>query len=231
MDRSSGLAASRTCRTGRAVKAQRHRLAMQLFHDALAKGRDERESFLRQACGADDRLRAEVESLLANHQSRTILIRRAGSTGAASGSDADPHSTCPWTLALLDAGWPPQPANWLGCTHVGARGLRTWLLAGNWHRASSRGKSLRAIGRYLRCLRRFDPCAPNVLDCVWALSHIRGPRIHLGSFHSAAASRSGRRTETRTIHVGRADRRRGHGQSLQSQTCIPAQAYRNQGAR
>ena len=76
------------------MKAQRHRLVMQLFHDALAQGRDERESFLRHACGEDDRLRAEVESLLANHQSRTILIRRTGSTAAPSGKSLlIPHST------------------------------------------------------------------------------------------------------------------------------------------
>jgi eukaryotic-like serine/threonine-protein kinase len=75
------------------VKAQRHQRAMQLFHDGLAKDRNQREAFLRQACGADERLRAEVESLLANHQSRTILIRRAGSTAAPSGQSLlMPHS-------------------------------------------------------------------------------------------------------------------------------------------
>jgi tRNA A-37 threonylcarbamoyl transferase component Bud32 len=68
------------------VTAQRHQQVMQLFHDALAKDRSQRENFLREACGADDCLRSEVKSLLENHQSRTILIRHdAGSTDALSG--------------------------------------------------------------------------------------------------------------------------------------------------
>jgi eukaryotic-like serine/threonine-protein kinase len=84
------------------VTAQRHQLVMQLFHDALGKGRDQRDAFLRQACGADDRLRLEVESLLENHQSRTILIRHAGSTDAPSGemSPAPAHGcSLSWTRA------------------------------------------------------------------------------------------------------------------------------------
>src|SRR2546426_11831492 len=36
-----------------------------LYHDALARGEGERSAFLRDACGSDDSLRREVESLLA----------------------------------------------------------------------------------------------------------------------------------------------------------------------
>ena len=116
------------------MKAQRHQLAMQLFHDALAKGRDERETFLRQACGADDRLRAEVESLLANHQSRTILIRRAGSTAAPSGNIAgaprQPMDARSLGRALAAA---TCKLAWL---HSRWR-LRSWDLAIGWKLASS----------------------------------------------------------------------------------------------
>jgi hypothetical protein len=98
------------------VKAARHQLVMQLFHDALAEDRDQRAAFLRTACGADERLRAEVESLLDNHQSRTILIRRAGSTAAPSEQSLlVPHS--------------PALGRSLSWTRAGRRDLQVGLAA------------------------------------------------------------------------------------------------------
>src|SRR5215470_12883931 len=47
---------------------KRYRQAGQLYHDALALERDRRAAFLEGACGSDEELRLEVESLLASHE-------------------------------------------------------------------------------------------------------------------------------------------------------------------
>jgi hypothetical protein len=56
------------------VNADRHHQAMELFQAALEQPQDERSAFLQQRCGDDQPLRAEVESLLAHHDPRTISI-------------------------------------------------------------------------------------------------------------------------------------------------------------
>jgi eukaryotic-like serine/threonine-protein kinase len=92
------------------VTAQRHQLVMRLFHEALSKDHNQREAFLRQACGPDDRLRSEVQSLLENHQSRTIIVRRAG---------APAGRTIPVSA----------PGSWLSWTRAGRRNLQIGLAA------------------------------------------------------------------------------------------------------
>src|SRR5262249_34493144 len=47
---------------------QRYRQAGQLYHDALNLERERRAAFLEVACGSDQELRREVESLLASHE-------------------------------------------------------------------------------------------------------------------------------------------------------------------
>jgi eukaryotic-like serine/threonine-protein kinase len=46
----------------------------QLYHDALARGEGERAAFLRDACGADEALRREVESLLAYARDAQVFM-------------------------------------------------------------------------------------------------------------------------------------------------------------
>jgi predicted Ser/Thr protein kinase len=46
----------------------------QLYHDALARDEHERATFLRSACGADNQLRSEVESLLARNEAAEVLF-------------------------------------------------------------------------------------------------------------------------------------------------------------
>ena len=50
------------------MNAERYEAIGQLFHRALELPSEKRSAFLRDACGADDDLRQEVESLLAAHQ-------------------------------------------------------------------------------------------------------------------------------------------------------------------
>ena len=56
-----------------------------LYHEALACGANERESFLASACVGDDALRQEVESLLAHDGGAAFLstpaVTRLGSAG------------------------------------------------------------------------------------------------------------------------------------------------------
>ena len=56
-------------RPGAPVSAERWNTMMSLFNDALERPPDERLAFLAEACGSDAELRAEVESLLAVHDS------------------------------------------------------------------------------------------------------------------------------------------------------------------
>src|SRR5437016_1779820 len=47
------------------MKAERWPAVERLYHGALERGAEERAAFLSEACGSDDELRREVESLLA----------------------------------------------------------------------------------------------------------------------------------------------------------------------
>ena len=46
----------------------------ELFHEALDRSPTERDEFLRAACENDDRLRAEVDSLLFSHQTTSKFL-------------------------------------------------------------------------------------------------------------------------------------------------------------
>jgi hypothetical protein len=139
------------------VTAQRHQQVMLLFHDALAKDRTQRETLLREACGADDRLRSEVESLLANHQSRTILIRHAGSKDAPSG-ELSPAPACGRSLS-----W----------TRAGRRNLRIGLAA------LALALAVLGLGYWLETgierpfLANVSPELPAMSDSYVALAHVR----------------------------------------------------------
>jgi len=87
---------------------------MQLFLDALDRDASEREAFLRQACSDDRLLRVEVDSLLANHDQRTILVKRTVAADGPSQSAA--------TVGLSHAGWLPRLWN-----SVDRRGLAVAL--------------------------------------------------------------------------------------------------------
>ena len=50
------------------MNAEQYEKVGQLFHAALELPREGRSTFLNEACGADDRLRQEVESLLVAHE-------------------------------------------------------------------------------------------------------------------------------------------------------------------
>jgi serine/threonine protein kinase len=142
------------------VKAQRHQRVMELFHDALSKDRNQRERFLREACGADDRLRAEVESLLSNHQSRTILIRRAGSTDASTGQ------------ALLVTHSPARGRSF-SWTRAGRRKLQIGLAA------LTLALAVLGLGYWLETgierpfLANVSPELPTTSDSYVALTHVR----------------------------------------------------------
>jgi serine/threonine-protein kinase len=58
------------------VNAERHQRVMQLFQQVLDRQGPDRGAFLQTACGTDDTLRDDVESLLAHHDSRTIMPAR-----------------------------------------------------------------------------------------------------------------------------------------------------------
>src|SRR5262245_60881624 len=59
-----------------------------LYHEALARPLDTRAAFLAEACGGDDRLRREVESLLAQDTSNTGALT-GGAIVAAAGLVSD----------------------------------------------------------------------------------------------------------------------------------------------
>ena len=50
------------------MNAEQYEKVGQLFHAALELPRESRSAFLRGACGGDEELRQEVESLLAAHE-------------------------------------------------------------------------------------------------------------------------------------------------------------------
>jgi non-specific serine/threonine protein kinase/serine/threonine-protein kinase len=56
---------------------ERWRRIEDLYHSALAREKEQRTTFLEQACGGDEFLRQEVESLLANDGPDTVLDRPA----------------------------------------------------------------------------------------------------------------------------------------------------------
>jgi hypothetical protein len=58
------------------VNAERHQLVMRLFQQALDRQGADRGAFLQTACGTDETLREEVESLLSHHDPRTIAPTR-----------------------------------------------------------------------------------------------------------------------------------------------------------
>lgn len=55
------------------MRADLHQRAKAVFLEAIALDADQRASFVARACGPDEALRAEVESLLAYHRSQTLL--------------------------------------------------------------------------------------------------------------------------------------------------------------
>jgi len=57
------------------VKADRHHLIMEVFQEALDQQQDDRSKYLDKRCSGDEELRAEVESLLAYHDPRTISVK------------------------------------------------------------------------------------------------------------------------------------------------------------
>src|SRR5205823_12768393 len=75
MDRGAGLAAAGIASGGWRMTPQRHQQIKRLFLAAVELAPGEIESFLEKACGEDAELRAEVESLLANHRTETLLGR------------------------------------------------------------------------------------------------------------------------------------------------------------
>ena len=70
------LAAARTGGSSGSVNAERHQLVMRLFQQALDRQGADRGAFLQTACGTDETLREEVESLLSHHDPRTIAPTR-----------------------------------------------------------------------------------------------------------------------------------------------------------
>ena len=56
------------------MDADRYATIKHLYHEALARRVEDRTGFLSQACGGDDALRAEVESLLAHDGQGDFLI-------------------------------------------------------------------------------------------------------------------------------------------------------------
>ena len=76
------LAAARTGGSSGSVNAERHQLVMRLFQQALDRQEADRGAFLHTACGTDETLREEVESLLSHHDPRTIApARRTAADG------------------------------------------------------------------------------------------------------------------------------------------------------
>ncbi|MEP6569534.1 MAG: protein kinase [Acidobacteriota bacterium] len=65
------------------MNSERWQQIEQLFHSALERDSSERAAFLAQACGGDDALRVEVESLLESHkQSDSFIEESAGDVAA-----------------------------------------------------------------------------------------------------------------------------------------------------
>ena len=65
----------------------------QLFHDALARDAGERAAFLNEACGSDEALRREVESLLGYAGQTRGFMQRSAIDVAAEGSSRDSERT------------------------------------------------------------------------------------------------------------------------------------------
>jgi hypothetical protein len=77
---------------------------MQLFQQALDRQGPDRDAFLQTACGADDTLREEVESLLAHHDPRTITPARRVAVDA---RDAPAPAAVSPIAPLVPRGVPP----------------------------------------------------------------------------------------------------------------------------
>jgi serine/threonine-protein kinase len=54
----------------------------ELFHGALERAPAEREAYLREACGGDEELRREVQSLLAEERSAERMMERPAASAA-----------------------------------------------------------------------------------------------------------------------------------------------------
>lgn len=93
------------------MNATDHRRAMQLFHEAVERDAAHRDAYLRSACDGDEELRAEVDSLLANHDTQTLIADRTA-PGRPWTPALTPRAT-PFTLTRLtprlwrqaDPGW------------------------------------------------------------------------------------------------------------------------------
>ncbi len=107
------LVATRTGERKRNVNPERHHRVMQIFQDALDRSGQGREAYLKLACGNDRELRAEVESLLGHHDTRTIApVRKLergltadrakkGRRGAAALASPDPDFLRASLIAIL----------------------------------------------------------------------------------------------------------------------------------
>jgi Tol biopolymer transport system component len=84
----------------------RERQLSDLYHAALARPSEERAAFLKDACPADERLRAEVESLLRYEPAAERFLETPAAAAAANAQPMKlPHDFGPYTLtALLGAG-------------------------------------------------------------------------------------------------------------------------------
>jgi hypothetical protein len=73
----------------------------QVYHDALARDEHERATFLRSACGADNQLRSEVESLLARNEAAEALfaVPALQTFGDLLTADVDPATRAPRSAA------------------------------------------------------------------------------------------------------------------------------------
>jgi serine/threonine protein kinase/tetratricopeptide (TPR) repeat protein len=72
--------------------SQRSEQITQIFGAALERPREERSAFVSQACGSDDRLRAEVEDLLLGHERAGDFLEQPALGFLISGSSPKPHA-------------------------------------------------------------------------------------------------------------------------------------------
>lgn len=77
------------------MMSERWQRVQQLFHEAAVRGPEERDPFLRDACGDDAELRAEVESLLACDEEEPADFMRPPERGLEADSDSEPKDPRP----------------------------------------------------------------------------------------------------------------------------------------
>jgi hypothetical protein len=73
------------------MQRERWREVEELFESAVSRPPEERAVFLDQACGEDEELRREIESLLKADASATGFLERDGSAGPSSQPDLLPR--------------------------------------------------------------------------------------------------------------------------------------------